>query len=171
VDVAFRIASVTKLVTATALLVLADHGFCGMDDRTRDHPPGDVVDRFSDSAGRAYGGALTLRQLIDHTSGLPNYFLQLTILDAVRHGDGRRRFAPADLVELAVAGTSPTTPTGTARAYTDAGFVLAGLIIEALTGRPLHEASRDLVLDPAGMDDTWLDASNEAPPPPCHRVS
>ena len=39
--------------------------------------------------------------------------------------------------------------------------MLAGLIIEALTRRPLHEAYRDLVLDPAGMHDTWLEASTE----------
>jgi CubicO group peptidase (beta-lactamase class C family) len=49
-------------------------------------------------------------------------------------------------------------------AYTDTGFLLlAALIIEALTGRPLHEAYRDLVLDPAGMADTWLESSSEAP--------
>jgi D-alanyl-D-alanine carboxypeptidase len=162
VDVAFRIASVTKMVTATALLVLADQGRCGLDDRTGHHLPGDVVDRFHDSEGRAYGAALTLRQLIDHTSGLPNYFSHPTILDGVRHGGGRRRFAPLDLVNLAVAGAPPSAPPGTARTYTDTGFVLAGLIIERLTRRPLHEAYRDLVLDPAGMGDTWLEASSEA---------
>jgi D-alanyl-D-alanine carboxypeptidase len=47
--------------------------------------------------------------------------------------------------------------------YTDTGFVLAGLVIESLTGRPLHEAYRELVLDPAGMADTWLESSSEAP--------
>jgi D-alanyl-D-alanine carboxypeptidase len=52
---------------------------------------------------------------------------------------------------------------GPARRYTDTGFVLAGLVIESLTGRPLHEAYRHLVLDPAGMRDTWLESSGEAP--------
>ncbi len=41
--------------------------------------------------------------------------------------------------------------------------MLAGLIIESLASRPLHEAYRDLVLDPAGMADTWLESSGEAP--------
>ena len=163
VDVAFRIASVTKMVTATALLVLVDQGRCRLDDPTGLHLPTDVVDRFHDSAGRAYGATVTLRQLLDHTSGLPNYFLHPSILDAVRHGGGRRRFTPLDLVDLAAAEAPPAAPPGTARTYTDTGFLLAGLIIEALTSRPLHEAYRDLVLDPAGMADTWLESSSEAP--------
>ena len=49
VNVAFRIASVTKMMTATALLVLSDQGRCGLDDPTGRHLPGDVVDRFHDS--------------------------------------------------------------------------------------------------------------------------
>jgi D-alanyl-D-alanine carboxypeptidase len=162
-EVAFRIASVTKMMTATALLALADQGRCRLDDPTGRHLPGDVVDRFRDSQGRPYGGAVTLRQLLDHTSGLPNFFSQPAILDAVQHGGGRRRFTPAALVDLAAAGEPPTSPPGTARAYTDTGFVLAGLIIEALTRRPLQEAYRELVLDPAGMAYTWLESSDEPP--------
>jgi D-alanyl-D-alanine carboxypeptidase len=123
----------------------------------------DLVDRFHDSAGRAFTATVTLRQLLDHTSGLPNYFLHPSISDAVRHGGGRRRFTPLDLVDLAAAEAPPVAPPGSARTYTDTGFVLAGLIIEALTSRPLHEAYRELVLDPASMADTWLESSSEAP--------
>jgi D-alanyl-D-alanine carboxypeptidase len=71
-DVAFRIASVTKTMTATALLALADQGHCRLDDPTGRYLPGEVVDRFRDHTGRAYAAAITLRQLLDHTSGLPN---------------------------------------------------------------------------------------------------
>jgi D-alanyl-D-alanine carboxypeptidase len=161
--VAFRIASVTKMMTATALLGLADQGRCRLEDPTGRYLPSDIVDRFRDSKGRPYGAAVTLRQLLDHTSGLPNFFSQPPILEAVQHGDGRRRFTPLDLVDVAAAGEPPTSPPGTARAYTDTGFLRAGLIIEALTGRPLQDAYRELVLDPAGMADTWLESSDEAP--------
>jgi CubicO group peptidase (beta-lactamase class C family) len=64
-----------------------------------------------------------------------------------------------------VAGEPPTSPPGTARAYTDTGFLLVGLIIEALTGRPLQEAYRELVLDPAGMADTWAGEQRRGTPP------
>jgi D-alanyl-D-alanine carboxypeptidase len=170
-EVAFRIASVTKMMTATALLVLADRGRCRLDDPAGRFLPRDVVDRFHDRMGRPYAAAITLRQLLDHTSGLPDFFSQPPILDAVRHGAGRRRFTPLDLVGLAAAGEPPTSPPGTGRSYTDTGFVLAGLIIEALTRRPLQQAYRELVLDPAGMADTWLESSDEPPRRrdiPCH---
>jgi D-alanyl-D-alanine carboxypeptidase len=143
--------------------VLADQGHCRLDDPTGQYLPGEVVDRFRDSTGRAYAAAVTLRQLLDHTSGLPNFFSQPPILEAVQHGGDRRRFTPADLLDLAAAGEPPTSPPGTARAYTDTGFLLTGLIIQALTGRPLQEAYRELVLDPAGMADTWLESSDESP--------
>jgi D-alanyl-D-alanine carboxypeptidase len=162
-EVAFRIASVTKMMTATALLALVDQGRCRLEDPTGRYLPSDLLDRFRDRQGRPYGAAVTLRQLLDHTSGLPNFFSQPPILEAVQHGGGRRRFRLADLVDLAVAGEPPTSPPGTARAYTDTGFVLAGLIIQALTGRPLQEAYRELVLDPAGMADTWLESSDDPP--------
>jgi D-alanyl-D-alanine carboxypeptidase len=162
-EVAFRIASVTKMMTATALLALADQGRCRLEDPTGRYLPSDLVDRFHDNTGRPYAAAITLRRLLDHTSGLPNFFSQPSILEAVRQGGGRRRFTPADLVDLAVAGEPPTSPPGTARAYTDTGFLLAGLIIEALTGRPLQQAYRELVLDRAGMADTWLESSDEPP--------
>ena len=162
-DVAFRIASVTKLVTSTALLALVDQGRCRLEDQNGQYLPGTVIDRFRDRDGNPYVAALTLRHLLDHTSGLPNYFTAPIILDAVRHGAGRRRFTPLDLVDLAASAPPPSSPPGTVRAYTDTGFVLAGLIIELLTGETLQAAYRDLVLDPAGMTDTWLESSDEAP--------
>src|SRR4029453_1660274 len=60
-DVAFRIARVTKMVPRTA-------GPPGP------YPPSHIVDRFHASTGRPYAAAITLRQLLDHTSGLPNFF-------------------------------------------------------------------------------------------------
>jgi D-alanyl-D-alanine carboxypeptidase len=163
VDAAFRIASVTKLVTATALLALSDRGRCRLDDQTGQYLSGSVLDGFRDGQSRPYAAGLTLRQLLDHTSGLPNYFTDPAILDALRDGGGRRRFTPLDLIELAAAAPPPSSPPGTARSYTDTGFVLAGLIIESLTGGPLDAAYRELVLDPAGMADTWLESSDETP--------
>jgi D-alanyl-D-alanine carboxypeptidase len=161
--VALRIASVTKLVTATALLVLVDQGRCRLDDETCHYLPGTVLDGFRDRQGRPYAAGLTLRQLLDHTSGLPNYFTEPAILDAVRDGGGRRRFTPLDLIDLAAAAPPPLSPPGTARSYTDTGFVLAGLIIESLTGGPLDVGYRGILLDPAGMTDTCLESGDETP--------
>jgi D-alanyl-D-alanine carboxypeptidase len=160
-DTAFRIASVTKMITATTVLALTDQGRCRLDDPAAAHLPADVVDRLP-LDGRAGPGTVTIRQLLDHTSGLPDFFSHPAIWAAIRHGGGRRRFTPHDLLDLA-ADAAPSFPPGTGRAYTDTGFVLAGLLVEHLTRAPLHEAYRTLVLDPAGMDATWLESSADVP--------
>jgi D-alanyl-D-alanine carboxypeptidase len=160
---AIRIASVTKTVTATALLVLCDRRRCRLDDPLSRHLPDELVERVHVLDGRSYGAGITLRQLLDHTSGLPNFFSELPVLDAILDGGGRRRFAPLDLLEVAIAGDPPSFPPGAGRAYTDTCFLLAGLIIEQLTGTSLQEAYRELVLDPAGMQATWLESSDEVP--------
>src|SRR3954468_149421 len=163
VDVAFRIASVTKMMTAVALLALADQGRCNLDDPTAHYLPAEFLDGFRDSAGHPYVAGITLRQLLDHTSGLPNYFMHPAIRDAVASGDQQRRFTPLDLLDLAMAGDPPTSPPGHVRACTDAGFLLAGLVIESLVGCSLRASYRQLVLDPADMSDTWLESSDETP--------
>ena len=90
--------------------------------------------------------------------------MQPPILDAVRHGDGRRRFTPLDLVELAaaectadVAARDRPAPTPTPASCWPVSSS------KRSPAEPLHQAYRDLVLDPAGMVDTWLESSDAAP--------
>jgi D-alanyl-D-alanine carboxypeptidase len=159
----FRIASVTKVVTATALLSLSDRGNCRLDESIARYLPARTVDRVHVLDGRSHGADITVRQLLDHTSGLRNFFGGRRVNEAIRSGQGLRRFTPLDLLELAIDAGPPSFVPGGGREYTDTGFLLAGLIIERLTGTPLQVAYRDLVLDRAGMADTWLESSDEAP--------
>jgi D-alanyl-D-alanine carboxypeptidase len=158
----FRIASVTKVVTATALLALRDRGRCQLEDSIARYLPAHLVARVHVLEGRPHGAEITLRRLLDHTSGLGNFFGEPAIIAAILDGRGRRRFRPIDLLDVAVQG-SPSFAPGAGREYTDTGFLLAGMIIEQVAQAPLHVAYRELVLDPAGMGDTWLESSDEPP--------
>jgi hypothetical protein len=143
------------------LLVLADRGRCQLDD-----PPDvtslRVVDQFRDRAGRPYGAEVrsdsswitpaAYRTLFAAADPGPRYATATAA-----------RFAPLDLVKLAASSEPPTGPPGTTHLHRHR-FVLAGLIIESLTGQPLDQAYRDLVLDPAGMTETWLEAAARRPP-------
>ncbi len=154
VDAPFRIASVSKMITAATVLSLVDEGAWSLDDPLGRHLRDDLVER----AGAA---SISLRRLLDHTSGLPDFFTHPSIAAAL--AGGGRRFRPRDLVALALE-RAPAAPVhGAGRAYSDTGFVLAGLAVEAVTGRPLHAASRQRVLDPAGMTRTWLESADDAP--------
>ena len=94
-EVAFRIASVTKMMTATALLVLADQGRCQLDDPTGRYLPSDIVDRFHDRTGRAYGAAITSDSCwttpADYRTSFPSR-RSWTRCDTAAAGAGSRRW-------------------------------------------------------------------------------
>jgi D-alanyl-D-alanine carboxypeptidase len=157
-DDAFRAASVTKHVTAAVAVRLARDGRLALDEPLAGQLDPALLDRWRvfDALPRT-----TLRQLIAHTSGLPNYFGEAAFLALLREDPGRT-WRSVDLVDHAAEHGTPAFAPGEGFAYTDTGFVIAGILVEQTTGRPLHEVYRELVFDPLGMDDTWLEG-HESP--------
>jgi D-alanyl-D-alanine carboxypeptidase len=106
-------------------------------------------------------GAATPRQLLGHTAGLPDYY-RAPGLKARLAADPVTPLAPSDLLALAATAGGPAFPPGTGFAYSDTGYVVAGLAIEQAAGMPLHAAYRELVLDPLGLDATYLEGHEPA---------
>jgi D-alanyl-D-alanine carboxypeptidase len=98
----------------------------------------------------------TPRQLLAHTSGLPNYFRDDAFMARLREEPGRT-WRPVELVNHAAAHGTPQFPPGRGFEYSDTGYVVAGILVEQATGQPLHDVYRALVFDPLGMDSTWLE--------------
>ena len=117
---------------------------------------------------RPYGARLRCRHHPPTAAG-PHQRTTVTFFPAADPGRGATRRRPAPVSRRWISSTwrrpASRRPRrqGRPRSYSDTGFLLAGLIIEALTRRPLQEAYRELVLDPAGMADMWLESSSEAP--------
>lgn len=152
----FRAASVSKAVTAATAVRLAAQGRWSLDDPVTSYLPPEVVDALRGLEGLASVDALTLRRLLGHTSGLPDYFFDPRFQARVRETPDRT-WRPTELVRaVADVGRVDFAP-GTDFAYGDTGYVVAGLAIEGLTGETLADACRSLVLDPLGMDATWLE--------------
>jgi CubicO group peptidase (beta-lactamase class C family) len=113
--------------------------------------------------GRSYEDKITVQHLLSHTSGIQDdwaipEFLELIIAEQ------DRRWTPEDTVEFVKSHTEPLFPPGESFKYSDVGYNLLGLIIERVTGKGLHEAYRELLLDPLGMDHTYR-PSHEKPRP------
>lgn len=155
-DSAFRIASVTKTVTAVVALGLSRDDRLDLDAPLRS-VLGDLLDRWP---GLASLRATTTRQLLTHTAGLPDYFHDESFLAAVG-AKPSRRWDPAELIDQ-VDGQGALFAPEEGFAYSDTGYVLAGLVLERAGGGALHELYRRHVFDPLGMDATWLEGS-EAP--------
>lgn len=130
----FRVASFTKVLTAAAVLRLADQEKLSLDDSLCDWLP----------AMPAVYRAVTLRSLLDHTSGVPAY-----------HGMLNESRTPdcSDLLVLRAIAKSPRLqfPAGTRCDYSNSAYVLLGLIVQQASGSPFHDYLRDEVLRPLGM--------------------
>ncbi|MFI6514923.1 serine hydrolase domain-containing protein [Spirillospora sp. NPDC050679] len=148
----FRIASVTKTFTATVLLRLVAEGRLSLDDTVDRRLPGLVRGNGND------GRKITVRDLLGHTSGLADY-----VLDPRVQSEPRRDWAPAELVAIAL----EQPPSRTAR-YSNTNYILAGMIIEKVTGRPFAAEVRDRILRPLKLRRTSLPADRFFPGPYVH---
>lgn len=136
----FRIGSVTKPLTALAMIQLADRGAIRLED---------PVSRYLPSFSQ--GERITLKHLLSHSSGLPNYTSAENAAAALVH--------PATVDELiARFANEPLefTP-GEQFSYSNSGYVLLGKLIEEVSGQAYAEYMRQHIFTPAGMDDTGMD--------------
>lgn len=152
----FRAASVTKAVTAATAVRLAAQGRWSLDTPVATLLPRNIVESLRDLEGLPTVDALTIRRLLDHTSGLPDYFFDERFQARIL-ADPNRMWHPAELVEAAVEAKRLAFPPGTDFSYGDTGYLLVGLAIERLVDRPLAEAYRSLVFAPLAMDATYLE--------------
>jgi D-alanyl-D-alanine carboxypeptidase len=161
VDTPFRIASITKTYTAAIVCQLVAEGRLGFDDLMAEHLPPDhldLVDRVHVLDGVSYGHRITVRQLLTHGSGLFDYASASGFFRTIA-ADPAHVWTPREMVEGAIAWGVPHFPPGEGYgyAYSDTGYVLLGLIIEHLDGRPLHHAYRERILGPLGARATYLE--------------
>jgi D-alanyl-D-alanine carboxypeptidase len=143
-------ASIGKTFVAATVLALEGEGRLAQTDRLADH-----------LAGRAWladlpnGEAITLGHLLHHTAGLPDHphlpaFQQAA---AARMARGAPAFTPEELVGF-VLDAPPLFAPGESWAYSDTNYILLGLVIEEVTGRPYHDVVRDRFLAPLGLEGT-----------------
>ncbi|MCK8680680.1 serine hydrolase domain-containing protein [Streptomyces lichenis] len=138
-DSLFQIGSVTKVWTATQLMLLVEEGRL-----TLDTPVAEVLPEFRvrDPGATA---AITPRHLLTHTSGIDGDLF----LDTGRGDDCLRRYVEA-CAEL-----EQTFPVGDAHSYGNSGFVIAGRLVERLTGRVWDQDLRERICEPLGLTHTW----------------
>ena len=153
----FRLYSIAKTFTATVVLQLADEGVLSLDDPVR---------RWLDDPAVAsipHTDAITLRQLLTHSSGVYDYqdeadspFYQDAFFGP--GADWARVWTPPELLAYADgARHAPYFAPGQGAAYANTNYVLLGLVVEAATGRPFRDALRDRILGPLALEHTSLE--------------
>jgi D-alanyl-D-alanine carboxypeptidase len=140
----FRAGSVTKMFTAVAVLQLVESGRIKIDDPLATYLP-----------AAPHAKEVTLRQLLTHSSGIPNY------LDAaLASGATATRTTPQGILDFIAAKPLEFVP-GQRFGYSNTGYVLLGLVVEKVTGQSLAAYEAENILKRAGMTETTF---GSAPP-------
>ncbi|KLK87310.1 beta-lactamase [Methanoculleus sediminis] len=155
-EMRFIIASVTKTFTSVAIQQLAEDGKLSLDDPIDLWLPADVAEEIPNSS------AITIRQLLDHTSGIPDYDEDAIVLEEymspdtpIPYQEGMRQGLDA----------GPLYPPGTGYTYSNVNYILLTLIIDEAAGVPYEDYVTRNILVPAGMNDTFVHRTNHIPGP------
>ncbi|GAA1588387.1 MULTISPECIES: serine hydrolase domain-containing protein [Kribbella] len=152
----FRIGSVTKTFVATVVLQLVDEGRVRLDEPIDRYLPGLVPD----------GGRITVRQLLNHTSGIYDYAHDAGYsTNRWRGADRFRHYEPEELLAVAFQ-HQPYFKPGGGWHYSNTNYVIAGLLIEKLTGQPYGVEVRRRILDPLRLTRTSVPGDRPGLPVP-----
>lgn len=140
-DTVFPIASITKPFTALAMLMLAEEGRLSLDDPLTRHL----------RPNPAWDGAISLRHLLNHTSGLRSYNGTTEFFET----DGRLSVTRPQVLAKMYAQPQDAAP-ATRYGYSNTGYILLSFVIEQVTGLEFGEVLRQRIFQPAGMTDTLI---------------
>ncbi|WP_433466085.1 serine hydrolase domain-containing protein [Spirillospora sp. CA-128828] len=149
-----RVGSVTKSFAATVVLQLAAEHRLSLDDTVEKWLPGVVRGNGND------GSKITVRQLLAQTSGLNEYVMDPRVL-----GDPDREWTPAELVAIAME-KPPAHAPGADWNYANTNYILAGMIIEKVTGRPVGTELRQRLFTPLRLRHTSYPTTSKTFPGP-----
>jgi D-alanyl-D-alanine carboxypeptidase len=164
-DHKFKIASIAKTMTATVVLQLVEEGRLSLDDTLEKFVDSSIVDldTLLIHQGTSCGRRITIRQLLGHTSGIPDYMEDPQFVPFVlEHAD--TQWSPEMIFgcyyEWEV-NTKPTFSPGEDFIYSDLNYVLLAMIIEKATDSTLAEQYRKRIFDPLGMTNSYLEFYEE----------
>jgi CubicO group peptidase (beta-lactamase class C family) len=147
----FRVASSTKSMVAAIVLKLAEEGKIGLDQ-----PVNKYISNPLPNAS-----TVTIRQLLNHTSGLYDH-LNANSFWSNPINTASKVWSLDELISLGNAAGSLFVP-GTKFAYSNTGYVVLGKVIEAVSGKPIAQAFKDILFQPVGMANALYDNSTAVP--------
>ncbi len=153
----FRLASCTKQFTALAIMLLVHDGRLRYDER--------LTDVFPDFP--KYGQAITIRNLLNHTSGLPDYEGLMDLISAGKppKWTETHQIQDAEVLALLEAATSGKFAPGTSWSYSNSGYVVLGLVVGKVSGKPLADFLSERIFRPLKMNHTlaYIQGTNQVP--------
>lgn len=155
----YFIASITKLFTSTVVMQLVRDGRFGLDDPVAGILGEETVRGLVVHDGRDYGPQITIRQLLAHTSGVPDYYTRtdgtgVALAERLRQRD--RSWTFEAFLDVARHLPSPFPPGHPGKAFSsDTNYQLLGRVVETVTDRSFAAVVRQRIIDPVQLTRTW----------------
>ena len=163
-DFQFKIASVTKTFTSTVILQMAEEGLLNLDDPMYTYLSGcDFIriDEIHLIDGKSCGKEVTIRQLLQHKSGIADMFFDKFEAFMDHWNNNRmKQWSPEKLFAYFYEqeiNQLTHFPPGEGFHYSDVNYFLLGLIIEQVSGTSLPQQIRERILEPLDMNNTWFE--------------
>jgi CubicO group peptidase (beta-lactamase class C family) len=137
-EMRYSIGSISKQFTATAILMLQEEGKLSLDDAVGKYVP-----------GLTRGDEVTIRQILSHTSGYQDYWAEDYVMTTMLHDETAQQ-----IIDTWAKKPLDFEP-GTQWQYSNTNFVIAGRIVEQVTGRPYMEFLTARIFRPLGMQSVW----------------
>jgi len=150
-DDQFRIGSITKTFIGVLMLQLQEEDYLSLDDTLADWLDEDIISQIPN------GDEVTLRQLLNMTSGIPDYLATDAFFDAI-DADPSYAWTAAETIEF-IYGDAPLFAPGEGFEYSNTNYNLLQLVIEEAAEAPLAEALDEFIFAPVGMESTYLEDS------------
>ncbi|MEM7572027.1 MAG: serine hydrolase domain-containing protein [Bacteroidota bacterium] len=161
-DRQFVVASLTKPMTATIVLQLMEEDHLHLDDPLANWLDPMVLDQLSSLDGEAHGNEITIRQLLQHESGIRDYLNDGELHISAYASDPARHYSLEDRLEYAInLGEAQFVP-GSDFAYSNTNYILLGQLIEAVTESSLEEVFNQRLFEPLQMTQSYICPSAEA---------
>jgi D-alanyl-D-alanine carboxypeptidase len=148
----FRVASITKSFVAAVVLQLVGEGRLSLDERVDAVVPGLLP---------GADAAITVRELLRHTSGLYDFAGDWRWFWPYFHGDPGHRWAPRQLLAFGLSHRLLFRP-GSRWSYSNTNYVVLGLLVQAVTGQSIGTVLTDRLFVPLGLHDTTFAAASES---------
>jgi len=152
----FEIGSITKTFVATIILQLVEEGKIGLDDPITDRLSVEVLANIPNFE------KITIRQLLNHTSGIADYTLPLFFQAQTNPGVFLQDWQPEELLTF-ITNQNPYFAPGESWEYSNTNVILLGLIIEAVTESNMAAEIRSRILEPLELNDTFFAEEEEIP--------
>lgn len=154
-------ASITKMLTATAIGILKEHNRLNFEDKIAQYLPDTLIKNLHVLGGKEFSNNISIAHLLQHTSGLPDYFTGTTIDNSPNIinqllVDTNKSWSPQEMIQFAKEKMKPHFIPGQGYHYTDTEYVLLALIIEKVSGMSLDKFFQQYIFKPLGMDGSYI---------------